>query len=511
MSEKNLFDYIQQYFADSINNHYTVIISAKNILGSKITEEKEQYQNDNLCHYMATNMVSAMSYIASQSGLQNVAAYIDNHRQELETAAVKFDKKIAEEQQQFASIGGAGGEYVAQNLVSLLSAIAHAGGDDYLAQDFESQRNNFTTLGKKLDSKVAEEQQQFDSIGGVGGEYVAQNLVSLLSALAHAGGDDYLAQDFESQRNNLTKLGKKLDNKVAEELQQFEDMDSPLLYFTQNTISAISKSSKKMHLTAISEIAEKYRATMEKAAKSVDDRLKSEYNQFNQYDRQIGKYLAQNILSLGNNRANSGFSSVKQIDIVSTDDNKLAIDTTSAYNSKEIGAFHKMNAFSNYTNAEIRTIHNDDGSTTEFTILDGKKHGLELRTDKDGNVTVVNAFDHGNILNPENLNIKTFTKEENGQIRTYTMLNGKMFGTAKLLDGEGNISVFFYDSTGLPMPRTPDATVSFISTEIDNNLRQTMGKDFQRIASATPTPSQKKEMTKINPIITLNNTNSYNK
>ncbi|MCM1323350.1 MAG: hypothetical protein NC218_04245, partial [Acetobacter sp.] len=92
--------------------------------------------------------------------------------------------------------------------------------------DKKEEDGFFVSLYKKAKSKFIEEIQQFNDMGGWSnaGEYVAQNATSVGVQILDAVGANELADDLEGKRPDIVNAGKTVDAKIAEEIQQFNDM-----------------------------------------------------------------------------------------------------------------------------------------------------------------------------------------------------------------------------------------------------------------------------------------------
>ncbi len=146
----------------------------------------------------------------------------------------KVKNKVIEEIKQFREMGGVEhtGEYVAENFVSFEKGIAETLGLDNAVEGCEMLRPLVVKAGKYVDSKVAEEVQQFNDMGGAehAGEYVAQNFTSAIKYTVEAFGLD--GQPIEDSRAQFVKYGKIVDREIQdirEELrtQQGELLSSP--------------------------------------------------------------------------------------------------------------------------------------------------------------------------------------------------------------------------------------------------------------------------------------------
>ncbi|MCQ2735323.1 MAG: hypothetical protein MJ212_05190, partial [Alphaproteobacteria bacterium] len=323
----------------------------------------------------------------------------------------------------------------------------------------------FVAAGKSFDKKASEEWQQYQQMNGIG-EYVTHNLTSVLSMIARTVGADEVAQKIEDKRGEFVAAGKSFDKKASEEWQQYQQMNSPFQYFSKNMLSVVEKTADVAHLNDVSQLVKDNRVAIEEASKKLDERLKAEYRNFKQSEG-LGQYLSQRVVDAGkamsdeqhHSTVKATVPSIRQTDAVVIPD-------------RTVQFLHQP-----YNNAEIKTSESKNGLITEVTLLDGKKHGLEISWDKDGKICQINAYEHGKVVSVEGNQIEIFDEEVNGQKHTYAILNGKMFGTEKFSDKDGNLMLAFHESDGLTIPRTLTAKVSLTNVK-DEDLKQKLKEDW---------------------------------
>lgn len=109
--------------------------------------------------------------------------------------------------------------------------------------------------------------------------------------------------------------------------------------------------------------------------------------------------------------------------------------------------YFKPDEQQSFGKAEIKTEINDDGESVEAVYLDGQKHGAEITKDKDGNITGLKLYDHGQEINPDGHQIDIQSKTENGKTAQVVLLDGKPFGAVVVDDGQ-QVKADFYDKNG---------------------------------------------------------------
>lgn len=117
-----------------------------------------------------------------------------------------------------------------------------------------------------------------------------------------------------------------------------------------------------------------------------------------------------------------------------------------------------------YKKAEIKTIKKADGSSIEETLLDGKRHGLYLYKDKNGNIKQFKLYNKGKEidLKKHSFDIKNIN-EGNGYKHSYVLLDGKKFGSEMITEPDGTTKVKFWDQVGVI--KSSDNTTVKISEE----------------------------------------------
>ncbi len=279
---------------------------------AKIKEEVQQF-NDmggwrNVGKYVTENATTLGVKAAKAVKADELAEKIENKRETIVQVGKDFDDKVAEEIQQFNDMGGLKGvgKYVAKNATTLGVKAAKAVKADELAEKIESKRETIEQVGKDFDDKVAEEIQQFNDIGGIKhvGEYVAQNVASLGVKTAEALGLDNFADKIENNREAIVGAGKGFDNKIAEEVQQFNDMggiEHVGEYVAQNTASLGVKTAEALGLDNFADKIENNREAIVGTGKDFDARIAEEVQQFNDMGgaSHAGEYVGKNLGSLG--------------------------------------------------------------------------------------------------------------------------------------------------------------------------------------------------------------------
>lgn len=121
------------------------------------------------------------------------------------------------------------------------------------------------------------------------------------------------------------------------------------------------------------------------------------------------------------------------------------------------------NSSPQYKNAEMKSTVNQDGSRTDVLYIDGKKHGIEINKDKNGNETI-KAYDHGKPMNLEKriIDVRSNEKEINGKKikKSQVTLDGKPFGAVTVESSDGTVKADFYDKNGQLMSGASGAKIT---------------------------------------------------
>lgn len=121
-----------------------------------------------------------------------------------------------------------------------------------------------------------------------------------------------------------------------------------------------------------------------------------------------------------------------------------------------------------YNDVEIKNDKNTDGTSTEVTFIDGKKHGAEVTYNSDGSVKEFRLFDHGKEINLNNHKLDIVKQKTEEGMREVIMLDGKPFGTEKIIDKDGNIYAGFYEKGGMVINAGENSKILEISTNFMN-------------------------------------------
>ena len=159
-----------------------------------------------------------------------------------------------------------------------------------------SLKDKLVALGRKFDEKVKEEVAQFNEMGGIG-EYVAHNATTLLVKGAEVVGRKDAAQKIEEKRAKVLAQGKKFDKKVKEEVAQFSEMGGIGEYVAHNATTLLAKGGEAVGREDVAKKIEGKRTEMLAQGKKIDKKVKEEVAQFNEMGG-IGEYVAYNATTL---------------------------------------------------------------------------------------------------------------------------------------------------------------------------------------------------------------------
>ena len=121
-----------------------------------------------------------------------------------------------------------------------------------------------------------------------------------------------------------------------------------------------------------------------------------------------------------------------------------------------------------FKTAELKTTINDtDGSSTEVALLDGKKHGLEITRDKDGNITSYKAYDHGKELDLKKHSVELNVTEKDGLSALSVTLDGQKFGAEIVKDNKGKNKIALYEQGGALIQGTKNAIYAMNTDHIN--------------------------------------------
>ena len=159
---------------------------------------------------------------------------------------------------------------------------------------------------------------------------------------------------------------------------------------------------------------------------------------------------------------------------------------------KEVQEYKQMDGYGlvfkhkSYNNVEIKNNKNTDGTSTEVTFIDGKKHGAEVTYNPDGSVKEFKLYDHGKEINLKNHELNIVKQENEQGTREVIMLDGKPFGTEKIIDKDGNIYAGFYEKGGMVINTGENSKISEISTNFMSDSTQKVDtKETQSKSSET--------------------------
>lgn len=116
---------------------------------------------------------------------------------------------------------------------------------------------------------------------------------------------------------------------------------------------------------------------------------------------------------------------------------------------------------------KVEIVHTQtaEGDALDYTMMDGKKHGVEQITDKDGKIKHCTLYNQGEKVDMQNYVLQNKNEiMSDGGSHKYTLLNGEKFGTEIYTAPDGEQKAGFYDIYGRTIYTTPEAVISQIST-----------------------------------------------
>jgi len=442
---ENLKEKIKNY----ISFHSDDINAAGAKFDTKVASERKQYQEmGGLGEYITENAISALSKASKKIGKENWGKFFEEHRADVTDIGKSVDNRIMDEFLQCMDMGGVG-EYIAQNVTSVLSKASQKIGKKEWAEYFESHRDEIRAVGKAVDDKIFEEIDQFREIGGVG-EYVAQNAVSVLSWISHKVGREDWAAFFEENRDNVNGVGKAIDSKISEEYAQYQEMGGAGgRYLAQNLVSLLSKASEKVGKDDWKKFFEEHREDVEKIGENFDSKMQEQKALFNKSSG-IGGYLATLLTGIAvedeilNDKAKENMSLGLEPNIKQENPIEEMPDNLDDLSVKKVSSDYI------YHKAEILSCTNKDGSLREVSLIDGQKHGGEIVYNPDKSVREIKLYNHGQEIDLEGHTVEVKRDEREGCYYEFLLLDGKPFGTNTCFGKEGNtLGVTFYELNGV--------------------------------------------------------------
>ena len=130
----------------------------------------------------------------------------------------------------------------------------------------------------------------------------------------------------------------------------------------------------------------------------------------------------------------------------------------------------------NYDKAEVLIEKFDDGSVLLGGSVNGKLHGVMCHIDKDGNVLEAKAYNYGKKMDIDESRLDVYWEVDPSVGVIYrTALDGKKFGLEMCVDTEGNSGVAFYAGGGLHVP-VKDLQ---INAHLCENSREALHEDLK--------------------------------
>ena len=141
-----------------------------------------------------------------------------------------------------------------------------------------------------------------------------------------------------------------------------------------------------------------------------------------------------------------------------------------------------------FNKAEIKTIVNeDDGSVTQVALIDGKKHGVELQYDKDGNILCdkdgnidYKIYDHGKELDKSKHQIELNIQSKDGLTYSGVKMDGVDFGATIITDENGKTKAAFYEQGGAEIRASEQAKIEKTTILSRESLETQMRQDKQQ-------------------------------
>ena len=217
-----------------------------------------------------------------------------------------------------------------------------------------------------------------------------------------------------------------------------------------NVVTLVRDGAKAIGKDDWAEMIEAQRQKVLDEAKSIDDRVRQEYEQYKNSD-DLGQYLENNLNTL-RNRVNNSSANVGDyrgiLDSEKSESNKQDNNYIIPEYRQEIERINILNRSFESGNVSIIK-EKDEERSIICGMIDGKPHGANIIIGKDGELIDVKLFDHGNEINLEGreLNVSR-SVDDLGNEHYVTLLDGKKFGWEIAKDKDGNVESLFYDETG---------------------------------------------------------------
>ena len=448
-------------YNDYVNKGIAIDNKIKQIkpaMKNKIKEEILQYQSmGGIGEYLAHNAMTVLTKAARGVGAETLAQNIEAKRENAFALGKAFDDKIKEEKAQFKSMGGIG-EYLTQNILSLDDKISKMMGKPTYTQ---ATHEAFINMGKAFDDKVKEEWAQFKSMGGIG-EYLAQNVTTVLVQASRDLGDELAAQDIEAQRENALALGKAFDNKVKEEWAQYQSMGGFGEYLAQNTSTLMSDLAKNFGQDQLAEKIETQREDFIANGKAFDSKFKEYMQPCQQEIKELTEYFSSSAKSKEN-----PYDYIEQKNPVQNA--TMQLKDSASGNKKLVPVY-------TYQQAEIKHLEQNDGSFVEVAMIDGKKHGAEIAYNADKSIQNIKLYNHGKEINLAKCQVEVKQEKKDGLNYQYVLLDGKKFGMETVSDDKKqNLTVMFHDKDNI-MYRGANAQITYTNQDNREILAQYLAK-----------------------------------
>ena len=123
-----------------------------------------------------------------------------------------------------------------------------------------------------------------------------------------------------------------------------------------------------------------------------------------------------------------------------------------------------------YKNVQILKTQLPNGQVVKGTIIDGKKHGLEVVENKQGEIVNYKLYNLGKEIDLKSNSFEMKTTKTNGNEHSYLLLNNKKFGSEVVIDSSGQTKMSFYKEGGFIIPNSKESKISKKSNT--NNIRK---------------------------------------
>lgn len=274
--------------------------------------------------------------------------------------------------------------------------------------------------------------------------------------------DFSLSGFFDKVKSAVKKVVAKTLKKVGEEAEQFNDMggwSNAGKYVTQNLTSLGVKAAKGVGADELAKDIESKRDDVLAVGKAVDDKIKEGKAKLKaELTEQKGAPVQPTCPA----QVRFAMRVNKHTKISPLYDNISKTIVHEDWKSIE-------SSLTQFKKADIKDSSTPDGQSINVTLLDGKKHGFEIVRDANGNITNVAAYDHGKKIDLSQHKVEFRTEERDGTLMECATLDGQIFGTQTLVDKDGNAKVAFYDKDGKIILNTDESQIAYTTGKAPDN------------------------------------------